>query len=336
MSTMSLGRLERVELRDVWIGEASDFTPWLAQEKNLELLGETIGLDLQWEATEKDVGPFRADILCRDTVTNAYVLVENQLERTDHTHLGQLITYAAGLKAVTIVWIARQITEEHRAALDWLNEITLEGVNFFGLEIELWRIGDSQIAPKFNVVSKPNDWADTVRGSAALSANLSESQQLYREYWAKFMDYVEQNSTNYKRRTPQAQYWMDFAVGRSSFTLQTVASIQKKYLCVQLVIQEPNSKPHFHALFADKPAIELEIGSALKWVELPEKKSSYISIYDYGKNPADRGDWASQHEWLLARLEAFRHCFASRVKSLVAPASGALGSEDLIEKPYTG
>ncbi len=156
---MNLGRLEKItDLRDVWKTEAQDFTPWLATEGNLALLGDTVGLDLECEAVEKDVGPFRADILCRETGSNSLVLIENQVERTDHIHLGQLLTYAAGLNTVTIVWIAKRFTDEHRAAFDWLNEITGDEISFFGLEIELWRIGDSPIAPKFNVVSKPNEW----------------------------------------------------------------------------------------------------------------------------------------------------------------------------------
>ncbi|HNQ15478.1 MAG TPA: hypothetical protein PKM58_07940, partial [Pyrinomonadaceae bacterium] len=130
--------MKRVNARDVWANEASHFTPWLAEAENLQLLGETIGIELELEAQEKNVGPFRADILCRDTATNDWVLIENQLERTDHTHLGQLITYASGLKAVTIVWIANPFIEEHRAALDWLNAITDQRFNFFGLEVELW------------------------------------------------------------------------------------------------------------------------------------------------------------------------------------------------------
>src|SRR5688500_16692480 len=141
MST--LGRLQSVDLRSVWASECTHFTPWLAQAENLELIGEAIGVELELEAQEKRVGPFRADILCKDTITNSWVLIENQIEPTDHCHLGQLLTYAAGLQAATIVWVAGKVREEHRAALDWLNEITGERFNFFGLEIELWRIGDS-------------------------------------------------------------------------------------------------------------------------------------------------------------------------------------------------
>src|SRR5690242_9746546 len=166
MVEISLGRLAKVELRDIWASEATSFTPWLAREENLAVLAETLGLELELEAQEKAVGPFRADILCKELGTNSWVLVENQLERTDHCHLGQLLTYASGLEAVTIVWIAARFTEEHRSTLDWLNKITDDSFRFFGLEVELWRIGSSPAAPKFNIVSKPNDWSHSVRKAA--------------------------------------------------------------------------------------------------------------------------------------------------------------------------
>jgi RecB family endonuclease NucS len=132
---MKLGRLEKVELRSFWKKEDRDFTPWLAQDENIQLLSETIGIELEVQSQEEGVGPFRADILCMDMANNHFVLIENQLEKTDHTHLGQLMTYAAGLDAVSIIWIAQKFTEEHRAALDWLNRITDSTFNFFGIEI---------------------------------------------------------------------------------------------------------------------------------------------------------------------------------------------------------
>jgi hypothetical protein len=187
MTKSNLGRLEKVELRGVWTSEARDFTPWLAQEENLALLGEVLEIELELESQETNVGPFRADILCKDTATGHWVLIENQIERTDHNHLGQLLTYAAGLKAVTIVWISAQFTDEHRAALDWLNEVTNSDVNFFGLEIELWKIGDSAIAPKFNVVSKPNEWFSTI----SLPPTPTETSQLQLEFWTQFHDFMK-------------------------------------------------------------------------------------------------------------------------------------------------
>ena len=192
-----LERLTPVDLHEAWINEARDFTPWLAREENIGLLADTIGLELEVEAQEQRVGPFRADILCREkTPTANPVLIENQLDWTDHTHLGQLLTYAAGLRAVTIVWVAARFTDEHRAALDWLNDITDESVNFFGLEIELWQIGDSLPAPKFNVVCKPNDWPpDTSEG-------LGEARKFYLEYWTAFRDVLAQRAGPVKPTKP--------------------------------------------------------------------------------------------------------------------------------------
>jgi hypothetical protein len=181
-----LGRLERVDLRDIWISEAAGFTPWLARPENMAVLSEALGFDLEIEAQEKTVGRFRPDILCKDTETSRWVLIENQLERTDHGHLGQLLTYASGLDAATIVWIAARFTEEHRSTLDWLNKITDDSFRFFGLEVELWRIGESPAAPKFNIISKPNDWSHSIAQAARAidEADLSDVRLMQRDYWA--------------------------------------------------------------------------------------------------------------------------------------------------------
>ena len=192
-SDIPLGRLTQVDLRDAWETEAGDFTPWLARDENILLLGEAIGLELEVEALERNVGPFRADILCKDTATGDRVLIENQLERTDHAHLGQLLTYAAGLETVTIVWISKKFTDEHRAALDWLNRITGAKFSFLGLEIQVWRIGNSQPAPKFNVVSQPNEWTQGV-SDAAKSFNLTPTQQLQLEYWDSLAKHLASGS----------------------------------------------------------------------------------------------------------------------------------------------
>ncbi|NJK46713.1 MAG: DUF4268 domain-containing protein, partial [Pleurocapsa sp. SU_196_0] len=212
---LSLGRLEKLDLRMFWKGEATSFTPWLAQ--NLDLLGDAIDLELELEAQERNVGPFRADILCKDTATDTWVLIENQLERTDHTHLGQLMTYAAGLDAVRIIWVAERFTDEHRAALDWLNRITEERFHFFGLEVELWRIGNSEPAPKFNVVCQPNDWAKSI--SRATEEPLTTTKQLQLEYWQAFREYLKEHSKIIKPQAAQAQHWTNYAIGRHGFNL---------------------------------------------------------------------------------------------------------------------
>jgi hypothetical protein len=322
-----LGRLERVDLRNVWLDEARDFTPWLAKPENIKILGDAISLELEVEAQEKGVGPYSADIFCKDTATENWVLIENQLERTDHCHLGQLLTYAAGLNAVTIVWVAARFTEEHRAALDWLNEVTSEDINFFGLEVELWRIGQSDIAPKFNVVSSPNDWTKTVKGVKE-SANrlLTPAKELQLNFWSAFVDYVETTGATFKATKPLPQTWMNFAIGRSGIHLCAVASLwdsetetydNKHELRAELVMVDTNAKSYFGQLLTMKSQIEVEIGEPLTWHNPEGIKSCKV----YVRTSADLNDrmqWPKYHEWLKSQLEALRRVFGERVKSLSA------------------
>ena len=255
MTIPKLGRLEKVSLRNVWKSESGDFTPWLAEAENLHLLGETIGLDLELENQEQEVGPFRADILCKNTLDNSWVLIENLIARTDHTHLGQILTYAAGLEAVTVVWVAERFTEEHRAALDWLNEITQDKFTFFGLEIEAWRIGDSAPAPKFNIVCKPNDWSREVKSSVT-SGNLTERQSLQHQYWIAFQTYMADNS-QVRCSKPAVQNWMTHSLGVSGAHLNSVASFwdSEKDASgtenrVDLYLDGPRAKAFFKLLLA--------------------------------------------------------------------------------------
>lgn len=319
MKNVSLGRLEKIDLRNCWESESGDFTPWLAQEQNIALLGETIGIDLEVEAQEKSVGPFRADILCKNTLTDQWVLIENQLERTDHLHLGQLLTYAAGLNAVTIVWIADVFTDEHRAALDWLNEITDSRFNFFGLEVELWRIGDSPFAPKFNIASKPNDWTKTIGNATSRmqSENLSETKKLQLEYWTQFREYVSSNSNTLNSQKPLPQHWTNFAIGRSYFHMSALVNTWENKIGIVLTMSGPDAKPHFHLLHKERETIETEYGASLEWRENPEKKESGI-WFRCDMDPTDRESWPTQHAWLLEQLEKFRNVFASRIKKLDA------------------
>lgn len=324
-----LGRLKKVDLRDVWSKEAGDFTPWLAQEENLSLIGETIGLELELEAQEKNVGPFRADLLCRDTATDSWVLIENQLERTDHTHLGQLLTYAAGLNAVTIVWVASRFAEDHRAALDWLNEVTGSNINFFGLEIELWRIGESQVAPKFNLASKPNDWikSTSVQGPGPSTA-LTDTKLLQQEYWTALREYMIENNFNVKPTKPLPQHWMNFAIGRSYFQLSALVNTKENRISLGFTMAGPDAKPHFHLLSQEREEIEEEFGEPLEWLELPQRQESRIMLHDKQVDPNDRDDWPNQHAWLSENLEKFDSIFRVRVKQLDASTFDPQAAEE--------
>lgn len=320
MNATNLGRLCKIPLREVWSSESAGFTPWLAKEENLALLGEAIGLELDLEAVERDVGPFRADILCKDAANDSCVLIENQLERTDHSHLGQLLTYAAGLDAVTIVWIAERFTAEHRAVLDWLNERTDEHINLFGLEIELWRIGDSLVAPKFNVISQPNDWSRTVQKAAA-GGDLSEHKQIQQRFWSAFAAFMEAEST-IKCTKPLPQHWMNISIGRSGFNLSAVASLwntvtdtKKPEIRAELVIHSGAAKSDFAAIAAKKAFIESELGFPLIWHN-PEGKNMCRIFAQKDANFLDEDLWPVQFAWLREKLEAMHKVFAPIVKTL--------------------
>lgn len=317
----NLGRLTKLDLRKAWQSESGDFTPWLAEEENLKLLGEAVGIDLELEAQEKNVGPFRADILCKDTTTDDWVLIENQLERTDHGHLGQLLTYAAGLNAVTIVWIAERFTDEHRALLDWLNERTDEKINFFGLEIELWQIADSPPAPKFNVVSQPNEWAKTVQ-QAARSGEVTEHKQLQLKFWTGYREYMQARNSPIRVRKPAPQHWTSHSLGRTGAHLSSVVSYWNSVsnskgaeIRAELVLEGETSKQDFAALVKQKDSIENALGFPLTWHNPEEKVMCRI----YTRQDADFMDesqWPKQFEWLRQRQETMHRVFGPLVKDL--------------------
>lgn len=300
MPPVNLGRLERVGLRHAWASEASDFTPWLAQPENIVLIGDAIGVILEVQSTERRVGPFRADILCRDVADDSWVLVENQLERTDHVHLGQLITYAAGLDAVTVVWIAEHFTEEHRAALDWLNRSTNEGINFFGMEIELWRIGDSAFAPKFNVVCRPNDWARMLVRDAerAEAGGLSETRQKQLAYWQAFIDRLHDSESPLRPEGAKPRGYLKLAFGKSGFSL--TATLGKADLWAGIVCNRPELWPQIDGLKTNLPGSP-EWPWQLHYQE--GRKQNYIGVHSSPCNWMDEADWTSQHAWLQQRLE---------------------------------
>jgi len=319
----ALGRLQRVDLRDVWVSESAEFTPWLAQPDNLAILSETVGIELELEAQERNVGPFRADILCKDVETGHWVLVENQLERTDHGHLGQLLTYASGLQAVTIIWIAAKFTEQHRATLDWLNEITDERFSFFGLEVELWRIGDSLAAPNFKLVSKPNDWSRDVSVAArAIAAEpLTDTRQKQLAYWTMWRDWLDKAPGKYRSRKPAPQHWLDFSIGRSDYWVSATLNAAERRAGIELNMRNtPDNKSNFEALLSSKDEIESAFGGSLVWLPLPGKKSSRVAAYKTGIDPLDENNWPEMLAWMQDTFDRFQTIFRARIRAL--PESG--------------
>lgn len=312
---MKLGQLEKVDLRDYWKNEASDFTPWLSNEENIKVLGEAIGMELEVVGQEEAVGSFRADILCKDTLTEKYVLIENQLEETDHKHLGQIVTYAAGLDAETIIWIAGKFNEQHRAAIDWLNSKSEENINFFGIEIALYKIGESPAAPMFDIVAKPNDWSKTVKGDVK-RADLSDHRLFLQEYWQALKSYVESTKATFKMQKPLPQHWTNIAVGRSYFHISASVVKRDNFIRIELIVDGAKSKENFKILL-DKYEVDSrdKIDKNIIWDELPDARVCSIYI----KKEVDvtnKKDWNNQHEWFKENIEKFHNFFSPKIKNL--------------------
>ncbi len=319
-----LSELVSVDLREVWPDEAAVFTPWLAKPENLKRLGDTLGMELELEDEEVAVGPFSADILCKNTADGSWLVIENQIQKTDHRHLGQILTYAAGLGAKTLVWIASKFTEEHRAAVDWLNEHTDEEISFFALEIEVWRIGDSQLAPKFNIVCKPNDWAKSIRVQAAGAAdrNITPHKKLQFEFWTEFKEYVEKHSPTLRPQKPGHQHWMNMTIGKSGYHLSAITS-STNYISgssdipevrVELCLNSSSAKERFAGLEAQKEAIQEKITLPLYWHKT-EAQSCKVFVRRDG-DFTDGTKWTELFEWLLKYLEQFNEVFRPIIQNL--------------------
>ena len=328
-----LGKLEKVELRDVWKTEDQDFTPWLAEEESLKILGDTIGIELELEALEKNVGPFRADILCKNIDDDSWVLVENQIERTDHRHLGQLLTYAAGLQAVTIVWIASEFTDEHRATLDWLNKITDDNFRFFGLEVELWRINDSLPGPKFNITSKPNDWSKSISQAAnhMRSQPTTKTKEMQLKYWQKLKENLIEHNVPLKPQEPRPRHWCNFSIGRGGVRIAAFINTREERISVEFNTLTVDTKPFYHLLLLDKEGIEAEIGESLVWKELPGQNSSKIVLFK-DADPSDETEWQQQFDWLREKLELFDQALRPRIKKL-NPADWQMEENEELTEP---
>ena len=309
-----LKQLTPVDISKVWENEPQHFTPWLAREENLTLLGEALGMELELDAQEINVGGFRADLRCKNTVDDSWVLIENQLEATDHRHVGQLLTYAAGLDAHTVIWIAKTFRQEYRAMLDWQNRITHEPYRFFGIEVKVWQIGASDRAVQFEVVSSPNNWGRDV----SQHTGLSETEQQLKRYWTGLRDYIADNGSSVNCPAPTTRNYLQFSIGRTTFTLQAWVASTNREIGIRLYMAGDFSKAHYYLLKEQQEEIHNEFGETLEWHELPENERSRISLSKADTDPLDENNWPQQYKWFTAKLERFDHVFRPRIRSLNA------------------
>lgn len=310
---MALSKLKKVDLREEWQHEATDFTNWLAQEENLQLLSEEIGIDITLVQTEASVGKFSVDILAEEENTGRKIVIENQLETTNHDHLGKIITYASGFDAEIVIWIVKDVRDEHKKAVDWLNEHTDDKINIFAIRMELWQIGDSPYAPKFHVVSKPNDWAKAIKQSTAQS-DLSDRRLMQLEFWAQFKEYATSRQSTLRLRKAYPQHWYDISIGNSKSHLSLVVDADNEQIRCEFYI--PDSKPLFRLLLDSKEAIEAKLPAhKLEWMELEGKKASRVRTIhgiDVGKNE----NWEKSFNWLMETAQEFQSVFAEQMKKM--------------------
>ena len=303
--TSLLGQLEKVEIRDIWKNEASDFSSWLAREENLSLLGDEIGIPISLITTEAGVGSFSADILAEEANTHRKIVIENQLEQSDHDHFGKLFTYGSGLDAEILIWICKSIREEHRQAIDWLNEKTNSTLGIFVIKMEVWRIGNSKPAPKFQVVCSPNDWGKTIK-STLQDGKLSTTNMLQLEFWTEFNSYITQYVW-FRPRKPQPQSWYDVALGSSQAHVSLTASFTRNFIRSEFYIND--NKDLFHKLEGEKTSIEQELGLSLTWEELPKAKASSILIRKNIPLLKNKENWATCFEWYADIAKKFIDVF---------------------------
>lgn len=279
-----LGRLESLDPRHVWPHEAHDFTPWLLS--NAEALAEVLGIDMELSSSEHPVGGYALDLLGRDLTNNCVLIVENQLTSTDHGHLGQILTYAAGTDARTIVWMATSFREEHRQALDFLNDLAGEGARFFGVEIGVVRIGQSEPAPLFRLRAQPNDWHAQVSESAKNKSQQAGKAPLYHAFWARFLTRLAGERPAWSRaRKPQASNWLSMPCPFKGGPYYSASFAQGAKLRSELYIDyaDPDLVVElFDSLVQAKDLIESVYGGSLAWEELPGKRACRIADYAPG------------------------------------------------------
>lgn len=320
---MKLGTLKRIDLRNYWKHEALDFTKWLSQPENIALLSDEVGVEIKVIQTEANVGRFKVDILAQEENSGRKIIIENQLEITNHAHLGQLITYAAGLEAENTIWIVREVSEEHRQAVDWLNEHTDEDISFFLVAVELWQIEDSPPAPKFSTISRPNEWKKSVHTSGH-SGDLSDTKTKQFEFWQQLKDFASDKYAELKLRSPRPQHWYDVSIGRSDCHLSLIVDSQENKVRCELYI--PDSKDLYKSLLASKAQVEKELGlkETVDWQDLPGKKASRIRVlhdFDF----ANASTWNSAFQWLSETAVRFKQVFSKSPTALPSPLNVQAG-----------
>ena len=303
---MNIGKFVEVDIRDLWKHEQYDFSEWLSKEENIENLNDILGLTLVDISKEAYVGSYRCDIFAKDETTGTKVIIENQLEASNHDHLGKIITYASGLDAKVVVWIVKQAKEEHRSAIEWLNNNTNNELNFFLIELHAYKIDDSNPAPMFEVIEKPNGF---IKNTKAISNqdNLNKSQSERLEFWNKFNEVVEQNGKPFNIRKATTDHWYDVALGISEAHISINLVNKSSYVVIDVYIND--NKELFDKLMDKKDIIESELGFKLVWDRLDNGKASRIKYRIKGLNFDDHSNYEELMKEIIDKVIIMRAVF---------------------------
>ena len=319
----NLAWLEPMDIRDVWANEARDFTPWLLA--NAERLGEVLGIDIDLEAREYPVGDFSLDLFGRDITNECPLIVENQLAETNHTHLGQLLTYAAGTQAATVVWVAPSFRDEHRKALDYLNDKAGDDARFFGVEVKVVRIGDSPPAPMFSLVAKPSEWRARVEATQT-SGELSEKREAYRAFWGKYLEALHERHPGLTNvRAASTRNWTNINYLRGGINI-SLAFLGKSRLVCEIYIDTRDAERNsaiLAALIEHKDAIERAVGEQFQWDDIPLKRACRIRAITEGDVLK-----TETHERLIAWLTDHQVKMKRAIKPLVDALPDSLWTGD--------
>ncbi len=308
-----ISRLEKVPLRELWPNEAQDFTPWLAD--NLDLLGEHIGLDLVLVEQEANAGDFSVDIVA-ETESGDTVIIENQLERTDHDHLGKLLTYLSNLEAKVAIWITADPRPEHEKAIHWLNELAPADIGFYLVKVEAYQIGKSPPAPLFTVIAGPSREGKEI---GSRKKELAERHILRLEFWQQLLERTRGRSPFHTRRKPTTDNWIAAGAGKSGLSYKYV--ILKNGARVELYIDtgdEVKNKKIFDALYSRREAIEATFGEPLDWQRMEGRRASRIAYHLTGGGLVDRERWPEIQDAMIevmGRLEKALKPYVREIKT---------------------
>lgn len=308
---MKIGTLKEVDIRDIWKHEQYDFSAWLAKEENIKLLNEKLGLTLVDINTEAYVGAYRCDILAVDETTGIKVIIENQLENSNHDHLGKIITYASGLDAKVIVWIVKEARDEHRSAIEWLNNNTVQDINFFLIEIHAYQIGDSAAAPMFQIVEQPNDFIKESKVTKP-SDTMTKSQSERVEFWTLFNDHAINRGKPFNICKASSVSWYNIAVGTSEAKISVSLVNKDSYIGVELYIA--SNKALYDKLYAEREIIEKELGFEVEWQRLNNAKASRILYKIDGLNFDNHSNYDDLIEEAIDKAIKMREVFKNRLK----------------------